>query len=284
MIIKKHNLKSNYLDLHKVKRKQLSVQFSLDGFSFSAFDIELQEFIVFVEYTFNSKKQTPKELLNNIQQVFAKETLLLNTFEKVLVIHVNNLSTFVPFPLFEEDYLDTYVKFNNRIYQSDYFVYDFVMNQDMVSVFAPYVNINNFLINQYGSFEFKHYSTVLVEKTLNNYASKDEVMCFVHIFKSHFEIIIGKQRKLIFYNTFEYKTTEDFLYYILFSMEQLQLNVEKIDLKLFGKITEEDELFLDLYEYVRNVSLLEYKSDYNSILDIDINCQRENFCLFNTID
>ncbi|HIP26864.1 MAG TPA: DUF3822 family protein [Flavobacteriaceae bacterium] len=284
MIKRKSHLKSNHLDIHKVERKQLSIQFSLDGFSFSVFDIDLQEFIVFKEYVFESKKTNPEKLLTHIKQVFLSEEILSVKFEKILVVHVNNLSTFVPFPLFEEDHLDTYIKFNNKIYNSDFFVYDFIVNQDMVSVFVPYINVNNFLIDQFGSFEYKHYSSILVENLLSNYANSDTVKVFVNINKSHFEIIIGKQKKLLLYNTFEYKTVEDFIYYVLFSMDQLQLNVEDVELELLGKIKEEDGLFIALYKYVRNVSLLKYKPKYNSLLSITDVYKRENFCLFNTID
>jgi len=284
MIKRKSHLKSNHLDIHKVERKQLSIQFSLDGFSFSVFDIDLQEFIVFKEYVFESKKTNPEQLLTHIKQVFLAEKILAVKFEKILVVHVNNLSTFVPFSLFEEDNLDTYIKFNNKIYNSDFFVYDFIINQDMVSVFVPYINVNNFLIDQFGSFEYKHYSSILVENLLNNYANRDTIKIFININTSHFEIIIGKQKKMLLYNTFEYKTVEDFIYYILFSMEQLKLSVEEVEVELLGKINKEDDLFIALYKYVRNVSLLKYKSKYNSLLSITDVYKRENFCLFNTID
>ena len=154
----------------------------------------------------------------------------------------------------------------------------------MVSVFVPYINVNNFLIDQFGSFEYKHYSSILVENLLNNYANRDTIKIFININTSHFEVIIGTQKKMLLYNAFEYKTVEDFIYYILFSMEQLKLSVEEVEVELLGKINKEDDLFIALYKYVRNVSLLKYKSKYNSLLSITDVYKRENFCLFNTID
>lgn len=284
MTTKTKSLKSNHLELHKVERKQLSIQFSLDGFSFCVFDLDLQEFILFNSYDFKLKKKNPDTILTEIKEIFKSEKTLFENYEKVLVVHVNNLSTFVPFPLFDEDHLDTYVKFNNKIYQNDFFVYDFIVNQDIVSVFVPYVNVNNFLIDQFGSFEYKHYTSLLVETLLNNYANRNTPKCFVHVAKSHFEIIVGTQKKLLFYNTFEYKTTEDFLYYILFTLEQLKLNVEDIEVELLGDIEIESSLFTHLYKYVRNVKLLLIKPLYNSVLNITENVQRTHFYLFNTID
>ena len=283
MIKEIQNLRSN-LDIHIIKRKQLSIQFSLDGFSFCIFDLELQEFIAYSAYTFNTRNQDANSLLEDIKKVFKQEDLLLDKYEKVLVVHVNNLSAFVPFPLFDEDNLETYIKFNNKIYNNDYFVYDSVMNQDMVSVFVPYVNVNNFLIDQYGSFEYKHYSSILVENLLNDYASKLATSFYVNVFNTHFEIIVSTAKKLVLYNTYTYNTPEDFIYYILFVMEQLKLDVEKVYVEVLGKINEESDLFTILYKYVRNVSVLVYKPKYSAVLDIDKTIQRENFILFNTID
>ncbi len=284
MITKIHYLKSNHLDIHKVERKQLSIQFSLDGFSFNVFDIELQEYILFSSFSFKLKNNTSKEILVSIKQVFNQENVLLENYERVLVIHVNNLSTFVPYPLFDEDYLDTYIKFNNKIYNSDFFVYDLLTNQDMVSVYVPYVHINNFLIDQFGSFEYKHYSSILVETLLNDYSKKKEIHFFVHVNKSHFEIIVSNNKQLLLYNTFKYKTKEDFIYYILFTIDQLNLDVEEVRLVLLGSIRKDDKLYNIVYKYIRNVSILEFKSKYNTILSIDKNIQKDNFCLFNTID
>jgi len=285
MITRKvNNLKSKHLDISKIERKQLSIQFSLDGFSFSIFDMDLLEFIVFDKYEFNIVNNNPKELLSIIKKIFVENSFLSLKFEKVLVVHQNNLSSFVPFPIFDEDNLETYIKFNNKIYNTDFIVYDYVVNQDMVSVFVPYVNINNFLIDQYGSFEYKHYSSILVENLLNNYSSKNKNHFFVNLSKNNFEIIVSNNKKLLLYNTFEYKTIEDLLYYILFTFDQLNLNVEEVEVELLGSVNLDSNFYNTLYEYVRNITLLGYNSNYKSILEIDNTIQRENFCLFNTID
>lgn len=151
----------------------------------------------------------------------------------------------------------------------------------MVSVYIPYVNVNNFLIDQFGTFNYKHYSTVLVENLLNKHIGSNKIRFFVNVATKHFEIIVCKNKKLVLYNTFEYKTKEDFIYYMLFVVEQLKLDVETLPLVLLGKINKESELYKITYKYIRNVSLLKDKSTINSILEIDETIKRENFILFN---
>ena len=50
----------------------------------------------------------------------------------------------------------------------------------------------------------------------------------------HFEIIVIANKKLQLYNTFQFTSKEDFIYYVLFTAEQLKLNPEKFELLLLG--------------------------------------------------
>jgi hypothetical protein len=46
----------------------------------------------------------------------------------------------------------------------------------------------------------------------------------VHFSEGHFEIIVIQNQKLLLFNSFDYQTPEDFIYYVLFTAEQLSLN------------------------------------------------------------
>ncbi len=271
--------KINNLELLKIEHKELSIQFSLDGFSFCVYDLDLQEFVAFYKYEF-SKVKTPEQLLDAIKQLFVSENNLRITYDKVKVIHHNNLISFVPKVMFDEANLSEYVSFNNKIYNNDFFAFDTIINQEMNAVYIPYVNINNFFIDQYGSFLYKHASSILVEKLLNQFSKSHETTFFVNVNKTDFQIIISKNKKLLFFNSFQYVTKEDFIYYILFTMEQLKLNTEEIDLKLLGKISKEDALYQITYKYVRNVEILSNDFSFNKHVEIDNKIIRENLSLF----
>ena len=127
---------------------------------------------------------------------------------------------------------------------------------------SPYVNINNFLIDRFGSFNYKHSFTILVKKVLEFSKNIDETQLYVHIQTDNFQIIAAKNQKLLLFNTFDYKTEEDFIYYLLFVAEQLNLNPETVQLKFFGTVSKESNLYQIAYKYIRNVSLF---FDYNNI-------------------
>jgi hypothetical protein len=99
---------------------------------------------------------------------------------------------------------------------------------------------------------------------------------YVHIHESHFEIIVVQNQKLILFNSFDYSTPEDLLYYILFTAEQLQLNPEKFSLELLGKVSEWDSLYSIIYTYVRHVRLLDVSAMENMFTEFE---NREHFIL-----
>ena len=69
-----------------------------------------------------------------------------------------------------------------------------------------------------------------------------------------------------FSNSFEFETKEDFIYYILFTFEQLNLDVEKVKLYFTGDIELESEIYNSTYQYIRNVFFLESNNSiFNTI-------------------
>jgi len=263
MIQTTKKIKTNkILDISSLENSHLSIQFSLGGFSFCILDKDSKTFTTLHEYTFQENNNSPQKLLENIAKVFKEEELLQKKYHSVNVSHVNELSTLVPKPLFDEKKLNNYVNFNTKVYASDYLVYDEIKNHDIVSVYIPYANINNFLLDQYKEFDFKHYSNILIDSLLSIYKYSLVPHMFAHINNNHFELVVIANKKLQLYNTFEFSTKEDFIYYVLFTAEQLKLNPEKFELVLLGNIEKDDEFYKIAYTYVRNVSLLENRSKY----------------------
>ncbi|RZJ25373.1 MAG: DUF3822 family protein, partial [Flavobacterium sp.] len=137
------------------------------------------------------------------------------------------------------------------------FAYDEIANYEMNNVYIPYVNVNNFLIDQFGPFTYKNSHSILVARLLELSKNIDSKRVFVHFTKNCFEIVVVQNQKLILFNSFEYQTKEDFLYYLLFTAEQLGLNPETFKLQLLGDISEDSDYFKIAYKYVRNVALVD---------------------------
>jgi len=248
-------------NISEVANHKLSIQVSLNGLSFCALNHTNNTLDYYKVISFD-KKLTPPDVLDQIIHTFNSEDFLKQSFKCVSIIHDNELSTLVPKPLFDDNYLADYLKFNSKILKTDYIAYDDLLINDSVNVYVPYVNINNYFYDQFGAFEFKHASSILLEAILSLEKHSTEKKVYTYCSETYFEIVVLDKNQLILHNTFEYFTKEDFIYYTLFTLEQLELNPEEIKLILTGTITEADEIYKITYNYIRNVSILEYQNSF----------------------
>lgn len=260
--------------------KKLSIQVSLTGLSFCCFDTLNDTVTSFNEVHFDTFHKATK-IEDLFADAFRDYPELKDSYDEILVIHNNNLSTFVPSPLFDENFLGSYLQYNTKVFKTDFFAFDEIANYEMNAVYIPYVNINNFFIDQFGAFDYKHANSILVSKLLVASKNNDDKKMFVHINSEHFEIIVVQNQKLLLFNSFDYNTPEDFLYYILFAAEQLNLNPENFPLELIGNIDTESDYFKIAYKYIRNVSLIDVNDlRWNNYFSEAEN--RNHFILFNS--
>ena len=258
------------------KNLVLSIQAGLSGLSFFVLD-RFSEIIVDVIVENFSKQQTPDQLLKAVKTAFNRNDSLQQSFSKVQIIHDNEMQTLVPSALFEEAHLSDYLKYNTKIFKTDFITYDVIQNKDAMLVYIPFVNINNYIFERFGSFEYKHSATILIDKILQLEKNNNQKKLYINIQQTHFELIALDGNSFQLFNRFEYKTREDFIYYILFTAEQLDFNPENFKCVLMGAVEDNDELFSIAYKYIRHVSLLPISNmRYNQ------NNSTQNFTILNS--
>ncbi|MFY7672318.1 DUF3822 family protein [Tenacibaculum sp. MEBiC06402] len=259
------------------KHKSLSIQFSLDGFSFCVKDIPSKEVLVLSEYIFDKTLENPHLLQEKVQQIFETEKELQIEFSKVTAIHENQLATQIPEDFFDKDNLKKYLDYNIKTFSSDYITYDSLETLQAKNVYIPYVNINNFLFQNFGEFEFKHHSTILLEQLIGVHSKTLINTMYVNVSNKNMDIVVFKNNQLTLYNSFKFNSKEDFLYYILFVSEQLELNPINFQLFFLGNINEDFDTFKLAKEYVKNIDFL--KSKYNFLQESEVFQPHSNYIL-----
>ncbi|HEY0091851.1 MAG TPA: DUF3822 family protein [Flavobacterium sp.] len=244
------------VNITEKKYKKLVLRVGLNGFSFCGIDT-LDNSVLFVKEVDFSKFPRTSKVEDHYWKAFVDNNELTKNYDEVVVIHDSNLNTFVPSALFNKEFLGSYLQYNTKVFETDFFDYDEILNYEMINVYIPYVNINNFLIDQFGTFIYKNINTSLVTKLLDSSRNIEDEQVFAHFSKNRFEIVAIRYQKLMLFNSFDYSTKEDFIYYLLFTAEQLSMNPESFKLCLLGDISEESEIFKMAYKYVRNVSVMD---------------------------
>lgn len=271
-------MQPKYRNINEKTYRKLILKVGLTGFSFAVWDTLQKTILVFQEIVFDPTDKT-KKLEEWYEESFFNSTDLRKTYDEVQVIHDNNLNTFVPQALFDETYLGSYLQYNTKVFDTDFFAFDALDAHGIQNVYIPYVHLNNFLLDKFSQFDYLHAASILVRRLLDLSKNTTDKKMFVHVTATHFEIVVLQNQHLLLYNSFEYKTPEDLLYYILFTAEQLQLNPEQFPLEFLGAVGEDSPIFKLVYTYVRQVSLFDVSlcksnNQYSNALNL------EHFILF----
>ncbi|APY07029.1 hypothetical protein BWZ20_01365 [Winogradskyella sp. J14-2] len=238
--------------MNKNNIKELSIQVNLNGLSFCILNRTINTIEYLNKIAF-SAKLNPFDVLNRLKTELSANSVFSDTFDAVTIIHQNELSTLVPKALYDESNKADYLKFNTKILKTDYITHDDVAVNKSINVYIPYININNYIFETFGEFTYKHSSTVLLDAVLQKAGESHNTEVYLHVNKTMIEITVVENKKLQLFNVFEYHSKEDFIYYVLFVFEQLNLDVETTVLQISGTIDKNDKLYHLLYTYIRHV-------------------------------
>lgn len=255
--------------------QKLSIQVALNGLSFCVFNQLNNTIIDFKKISFPENNVIEEELWH----IFEKHKILSKKYDEIIILHDNNLNTFVPKSLFNPEHLGSYLQYTTKVYPTDVFAFDTLKNTEINNVYVPYVHINNFFIDQYGSFTYKNKNTILVEQLLCFSIKENKKQMFIHQTTTTLEIVVAENGNLLFFNSFTYTTVQDFVYYVLFVFQQLQLNAEKTPVFFLGNTKKHDEFFTLIYTYVRHCELLNLEEESKKINQLEATV-RNNFILF----
>ena len=194
---------------------------------------------------------------------------------EVKLIYYNRTSTLVPSTLYDHKNSLNYLKYNASIKVDDIAANDQVLNHEINNVYIPNTEINNFIFEKFKTFDFYHYSSLIIEKISNELVENFSEKVYVNINDGFFDILFFKDKKLEFYNSFDHNSNEDILFYLLFCFSELKLNPDKIHTFFSGSIDLDSKLYELIYTYVRNVELI----DPLDIDGVDCNVLNSNILL-----
>lgn len=259
--------------------KKLSIQISLNGLSFCVVDT-LDNTVLASERKIFDTELDSLELEKELVTMLKEHNITTATYAEVIVTHRNTLFCFVPKSLFVEEEAHNYLKYNTKVLATDLISQDEIANFDIVNVFVPLVNINNYIYDLFGNFIYKHSSSIITSSLLNANTNND-ITCYVYASERQMDIIIIDKKKLLLFNSFEYTTTEDFLYYLLFTSEQLKLNNETVLLRLFGDIEEDSIIYKNCYNHFKNICV--YVPDHSTFQLGDFTKKNIDFTALNAL-
>jgi len=242
--------------------------YGTSGFSFTLFDSEQNKFVGFFNFPFEkSTDDSPSQQLNNLLTEFE---WLKSSFSDVNFIVSNSYSTLVPLPLFEREKASIYLEFNQNKPENSEVGVDILKNNTAATVYFLPEGLKSNLIDIWPNATIIHSASALLEILAINYKNlSDDKQVFINVGEDRFELVYFKKNRLHFYNSFKYKTKEDFIYFILAAFEQLSVNPEEVQLTLLGTIDKSGKLYEIVYSYIRKINFIDRNENftYSYVLD-----------------
>jgi hypothetical protein len=247
-------------DSTHVSRYQLILQIGLQGLSIAVNEKAKNKWIGLEVFNFQNLYSF-EELISTWDVLLKQSKLISNKYKSVVCLIVNNNSTLVPEPLFEEGSERMYLTFNVPLQWNEFVLVDTIKSINAKNMFALTLELKSKLDSTFNNLSYRHYSSVLIESLILQNKNKTNKKLYVHIQQAHFEAILIEGKNLLFYNTFNYQSPEDFIYYLLFVCEQLQLNPENVEAVVLGEVEKSSGIIALIQKYIRTVTFGERFSD-----------------------
>jgi hypothetical protein len=237
-------------DTNNSQNYKISIQCSLNGFSFLIEDSVSGKLIAFFER--EMVLATPYELKNELALFIKSETIFNYIYKKVNISFLNQQSILIPKTLANENEKESLFKISFDKHPDDLILHNNIDNTLMLLFSMPGV-LYRFFTSQFSNPLF--FSTLLPIINIgfnNNYKSPT---LLVDKNADLLSLLFIHARKIHFVNQFYVKTDTDCLYYILNVAKQFQFT-PKTAFRLIGKIDKESELTGQLLNYFQDVSFI----------------------------
>ncbi|HET6990187.1 MAG TPA: DUF3822 family protein [Bacteroidia bacterium] len=239
-------------DTARTEKFCLVMQVGGDSLTLAVLDNLTNDFLAFEHYVFR-KTTGERSLAEQIDKLVSEHEWLGNGFKRVDACIVTEKFTLVPAAFFDSTKISDYLKFNQPVADEDIVINDVLRNAEARNVYAFDSNLEKSLKKISSSIRIRHHLSALIEKTLSINKNKTSRRALAHVQNQRFDLIISEGGKLLLANSFNFQTSEDFIYYLLFTCEQLKMNPEEMELEIVGEIETNSALAELAKKYIRNV-------------------------------
>lgn len=239
-------------DIKRINDIHLLMQIGQDGVQMAVLDKQKNKYIAFEYFSFQNVFSF--ELAAELLEKTSKESKILGpAYKSVSCSLVSPWVTLVPDALFGEESKKNFLKFNTALQGDELILADDILNLGAKNVFALPLSIKSKLDSLFSKVSYHHFSSSLIDGLLSQTRNQSKKQLFVHVCSGSFQVVVIEGKKLLFYNSFNHHTAEDFIYYLLFVCESLNLNPEQIETIVLGEIEKSSAIYAMLLKYVRNV-------------------------------
>ncbi len=112
---------------------------------------------------------------------------------------------------------------------------------------------NSILKKHFPSAKVLHHSGTLLNALQQESLLTQETTVIVNIHDHFFDVIVSKNKSVFLFNTYKFKTKEDYLYFLLNTYEQLKLDTTQTSITILGRVEKNSPLIEATNKYIGEI-------------------------------
>lgn len=239
-------------DTARCEKFCLVLQLAPEMLSLAVLDNLTNDFLAFEQYHFR-KASSEAAMAEQLEKLGTEHEWLGNGFKRTDIIVVTEKFTLVPAAFFDSSRTADYLRFNQPVEENDLVINDVLRNADARNIYAVDQKLERIIKKISPAARIRHHLSPLIERNLSVYKNKSGKRAFAHVQQGRFDLVLTDGGMLQLANTFRFQTSEDFIYFLLYSCEQLKFNPEELDLEIAGEVETESAIAGLARKYIRNI-------------------------------
>ncbi len=233
-----------------IEKLSFSILINKDGLSYSVFNEDENQFIGLISNNFKTK-------LDNIaffKSIIDKDKLNHSGFNSKIIFSGFKKSI-VPKSIFQKEKISHIFKLTHFYTEDEILLYDEIDAIDAVIIYAVGKNEYEFFKNHFPNAKISCDASVFVENSLlklRNDENLSDSKIFVNIAPDFFDVIVFNDELKLF-NSFKYKSANDFLYHLVNIFNQLRLKPDTTQVEIGGFIDPADISIINLRKFIANI-------------------------------
>ncbi len=257
------NLTDETFDINRLNNYSLLVQVSDKNFAYSLYDNHTNKFVLLRSTII--KVDNISEYIEKLKFIINKDEIIPNIKTLVKILFYNKNTIIVPNAFYNEYKKQEILEFNVNLNKNDVVLSNKLRNNNY-NIFSINNELLNFLNTNFNNNTIYNQASIIInENSLNT--AKDKTKIIIDSNSSFIDVTLIEKGNLKFKNTFEYKTTTDFVFFVLNIYDKFELQPEKVEISISGKITSISDEILLLRNYIKKIKFLKTSLNYSYIFN-----------------
>ena len=228
------NLVDETFDSSQSAGYHLSIQTEGDRLTFCVINTSINQYIVLRSYSIiNAGSGT---LVDMCRSVFKTDELLKLKYKSSSHLWVSSHFTFVPEHLFVPSEAKLYLTFNHGELANEQMLYHYSRAANACHLFSCPDELMILLRNHHPDIYFFHHSKPFIESVMAGTSQTDKTELAIFFYSCWLDIAVVKNKKMLFYNSFQIKAPADSVYYLVGVSKMFDIELSSTSLMFAGDL------------------------------------------------